>query len=271
VKKEAEKREKSERATGELKRLGELKKRTLWPYTRVWPSVPNIAHTETPQQKLCSSRSLFQCESHPVIFSLRHSSVHGASCSPSSRRGRTPGSLSGARELTPFFFVRAAGGLESKFPHLLASKTAYASPNKDHPLQRKDPSLLTREDCKVWQELGLEGYPSECKILLEAASKTGILARRKSSVSRTWHPHDGHGSRSMASESPAEVGPTYDVAKDGKSVEDLILEQKSAAEIEKIAELKMRTLSRGGKIDTSAVEKELKRRESQKTVPIKAG
>jgi len=89
-------------------------------------------------------------------------------------------------------------------------------------------------------------------------------ARRKSSVARTWNEKDGHGKRGVVGEHPADVGATFDTAKDGKSVDEHFLEGKTAAEVEKIAELKMRTLSRGGKVDTKHVETELKRRNSQK-------
>jgi hypothetical protein len=150
------------------------------------------------------------------------------------------------------------------FSHLLASRVALTAPNKDHPLQKKDPSALTREDCKLWQELGLEGYPAECKLVIDAASKTGVLARRKSSVSRTWAPSEGHGKRSVVGENPADVGPTHDKPMDGKSVAEIVMETKSTAELEKIAELRLRTLSRGGKVDTLTVENELKRRTSQR-------
>jgi len=56
-------------------------------------------------------------------------------------------------------------------------KTALAAPKSSHPLQKKDVGTLTRDDCKQWQELGLEDYPAECKTLLDSASKTGLLVR----------------------------------------------------------------------------------------------
>lgn len=178
------------------------------------------------------------------------------------------------------------------FSHLLSTRVAHASP-KD--LAKKDPSTLTREDCKQWLEQGLDNYPPECKLILDATIKTGALARRKSSVGRTWSAKDGHGNRSVVGENPDHVGVTVDKPKDGKPLEQIVLEQKTpevcisaqsitnqyVQELEKIAHLKMRTLSRGGmchdnvqsyfshaceraskskgKVDTTLVETEIKR------------
>lgn len=113
----------------------------------------------------------------------------------------------------------------------------------------------------------------ECIEILRATAKTGLLARRKSSVARVWNPKDGHGTRSITQENPGAVGATHDIATNTQeSIHDIYLANKTPEEREKVTVLLARSASRGGKVRGHVdekdiqreIEKQLKKRESGK-------
>lgn len=124
-----------------------------------------------------------------------------------------------------------------------------SEPNSNNPMTTKrTDSQATRDECIVLLSSGthFEDLNERCKELLGAVSKTGILARRNSSVGRTWGPSEGHSART--SHSDPMFGEGYDHPTDNKSVGEIFIQNKSPEAREKIRSTIARTASRGGRV-----------------------
>jgi hypothetical protein len=129
--------------------------------------------------------------------------------------------------------------------------------------KRKD-SRVSRDECllQLGKGLSVAELSERCKELLGANSKIGVLARRNSSIAKTWNPNDGHNSRSY---SEVTFGSPTDAPSQGKSIGEMFLEGKSPEHAEKIRSTIARTASRGAKVRTEElVTEDDVRKEAQK-------
>jgi hypothetical protein len=134
-------------------------------------------------------------------------------------------------------------------------------------------TTYTKESCELLKLniASSDELPEECKNILGYIAKTGVLARRKSSITRTWNEKDGHNSRSVVGDSSL-VG--YDIVNDSskpaESAAAIHFESLSEEGKKKTKQLLARTASQGAKIRSGVepspadVHAELQRRESKK-------